>query len=524
MQIFTHADSLRGQLSPLRRAYKVYFYDLNLRINPSSKSIKGYNDIYFTAQSTFDRIQVDLFENMIIDQIIFKDQKLDFQRDGNAFFVEFPEKVNKGSIGNLRIYYHGQPLEASNPPWEGGFSWSKDEKGRDWIGVSCEGLGASLWWPNKDHPTAKPDSMSITIEVPSPLMEVSNGQLRNVIPLQDGYTRFQWFVTYPINNYNVTLNAAHYAHFSDTYTALDGDKIPLDYYVLDYNLDKAKKHFKQTQGMLQCFEELYGKYPFPRDGYGLVETPYWGMEHQGAIAYGNNYKNNSFGFDFILIHESGHEYWGNSVTESDHAEMWIHEAFTTYSDALYIECRFSYGKFLTYMQDMKSKIANREPILAPMGVNYNFWNDSDMYYKGAWMLHSIRNTIDNEEEWFALLFNLYQNFKYSNVSSDDIIDFLDENTKYNLRPIFRQFLLGVDPPKLIYSVQQKGKTAKLKFKWETDYAWDFNMPMKVKFGTGKYYTIYPTNKWQTENFNTQKADRIKFADELFYFELEKNRE
>src|SRR5690606_34322216 len=268
-----------------------------------------------------------------------------------------------------------------------------------WIGVACEGIGASLWWPNKDHLSDEPDSMRMSYTVPSGLMAVGNGIFRNQKDLGNGFTQFDWFVHYPINNYNVTVNIAKYAHLEDTYRSKDGDTLALDYYILENNADTARAHFKQVIPMLACFEESYGKYPFWKDGYALVETPYWGMEHQGAIAYGNEYENNAFDFDFIIVHESAHEYWGNSVSVNDHGEMWIHEAFTTYAEALYLECRDDYKTSVAYLLTQKPNIKNQLPILGPIGVNYSGWEDADMYYKGSWMLHSMRNTIDNDALW-----------------------------------------------------------------------------------------------------------------------------
>jgi aminopeptidase N len=516
---FSRQDSLRGTLNPLRTAYDVHFYNLHLRVDPEQQTIKGYNEVHYVAQNDFERIQLDLFANLTIDSVVFENQRLEFEREGNAFFITFPDTQPAGKLGKVTVFYGGKPIVAERPPWDGGFSWEKDKKGNHWIAVSCEGIGASLWWPNKDHPTEEPDSMAISFEVPDPLVAVANGNLQHTEKLEDGYTRYDWFVHYPINNYNVTLNAAVYEHFSDTYTSQDGEKLALDYYVLAYNLERAKKQFQQVPPMLECFEKLYGKYPFWEDGYALVETPYWGMEHQSAVAYGNNYQNNAYGFDFIIVHESGHEYWGNSITETDHAEMWIHESFTTYTDALFTECRYGYQTYLDYMADMKTKINNQHTILAPKGVNYNHWPDADMYYKGAWMLHSIRNTIDNEEKWFQLLKNTYQEFKRSHVSTEELTGFMDKQSDYNLKPIFDQYLKGLQPPQLEYEIKRRRNKTTIKYRWVTDYAKDFNMPVKLKFGEGEYQTIYPiTDQWQEETFKASKDEELKFAHELFYFE------
>lgn len=515
---FNRQDSLRGSLNPMRTAFDVHFYKLHLRILPEQQAIQGSNEVHFQLKNATQKIQLDLFENLEIDSVLFKGNPVSFQREGNAFFIQFPDTLPAGELTQLTIYYGGKPIIAERPPWDGGFSWEKDQKGNDWIAVSCEGIGASLWWPNKDHPTEEPDSMAISFEVPDKLMAVANGNLRNTEKLGDGFKRYDWFVNYPINNYNVTLNAAVYEHFSETYTSQQGDQLALDYYVLAYNLDKAKEQFKQVPPMLRCFEQLYGKYPFWEDGYALVETPYWGMEHQSAVAYGNNYQNNDYGFDFIIVHESGHEYWGNSITETDHAEMWIHESFTTYTDALFTECRFGYETYLEYMAEMKTKIKNQHPILAPKGVNYNYWPDADMYYKGAWMLHSIRNSLKNDQQWFDLLRQTYQHFKRSHVSTEELIAYMDKHSDYALQPIFDQYLKGIEPPELEYTLQRKGRKVTLQYRWVTDYADDFSMPLKLKFGEGKYRTIYPAAQWKETTFRkVAKDESPQFAHELYYF-------
>lgn len=518
-QPFTEADSLRGTLNDMRSVYDVNYYHLDVKVNPGEKSIQGANVIYYTVLDDFNQMQVDLFDNLTIDSIIHKNKSLKFNWKYNAVFITFPEIQQKGEQDSITIYYGGKPIIAENPPWDGGFVWEKDANGNDWIAVACEGIGASIWWPNKDHLSDEPDSMLISCAVPTGLMCVANGNLVREIPLENNYTRFDWLVSYPINNYNVSLNIAKYAHINDTYTSDDGKKLNLDYYVLDYNEAKAREHFEQVKPMLACFENNYGKYPFWEDGYALVETPYWGMEHQSAVAYGNNYQNNAFGFDFIIIHESAHEYWGNSVSVNDHAEMWIHESFTTYAEALYVECMEDYETAIKYLLMQKPKIKNQVPILGPLGVNYGDWPDADMYYKGSWMLHSMRNTLDNDELWLETIKGLYQEFKYSNVNSEDIINYMVTKTGYDLTPLFEQYLTETDTPVLVYSAKRKGRNLELSYRWQADVK-DFNMGMKLKFGDEPYQMIYPTTAWKKSVFNNKKPEELKFAEELFYFELE----
>lgn len=515
-QPFTKSDSLRGTLNEFRSAYDVTFYDLNLKVNPEQKSISGFNAIHYKVLQDFQKIQIDLFANMHIDSITTENQKLSFKREGNAVFVAFQTAQQKGTNGAIKIYYGGNPIVAERPPWDGGFVWQKDDNGYDWIGVACEGIGASLWWPNKDHLSDEPDSMRITCAVPDGLMCVANGNLIRTEKAEAGYQSFTWFVQYPINNYNVSLNIGDYAHIQDVYKSENGKALALDYYVLKYNEEKAKEHFNQVHEMLACFEKSYGKYPFWNDGYALVETPYWGMEHQSAIAYGNDYQNNEFGFDFIIVHESAHEYWGNSISVGDHAEMWIHEAFTTYAEALFLECKHDYPTAIRYLLTQKPKIKNQQAILGPMGVNYSGWEDADMYYKGTWMLHSIRNTINNDSLWHATIKKMYQHFAYQHVGTQDIVSYISKETGYDLHPIFDLFLNYTEVPKLEYSIKEarKGEYT-LEYRWNTAVE-GFNMGMKYSHGKGESNIIYPNNLWQKTTITNRKG--LTFAEELFYFE------
>jgi aminopeptidase N len=514
---FTRQDSLRGTLNEFRSNYDVYFYDLALEVNPSNKSIRGQNKIFFKVISDLDKIQLDLFSNLSIDSIHYKNQNLLFKREGNAFFLKFPELIRKDRQINITVYYHGRPVEAINPPWDGGFVWYKDSLGRDWIAVACQGLGASSWWPNKDHLSDEPDSMFIHCIAPSSLSVISNGRLRNKKQVKQDKTKWSWFVSYPINNYGVSLNLAHYTHLTDVYSQ-QKDSLDLDYYVLDYNADKANTHFDQVNGMLESFEHYFGPFPFLNDGYKLVEVPYWGMEHQSAIAYGNEYVNNDFGFDFIIIHESAHEYFGNSVSCLDHAELWIHESFATYMEALYLEYLHDFKTSVKYLETQKQLISNTVPILGPPGVNFNYWPDADMYFKGTWMLHSIRNTINNDSLWFKILYELYQNYKYSNVHSDEIINFINDRTEQDLLPIFKQYLQTTMIPKLVYRLKRRRQNIILKYKWSNAVE-DFNMPVIVRTNAGIEFSI-PTstefNKVQIRN-----AKDLEFATDLFYFQTGK---
>ncbi|QHT68088.1 M1 family metallopeptidase [Rhodocytophaga rosea] len=527
-QSFTRYDSLRGSLTSARTCYDVVFYDLNLRVEPKERTIKGYNTIYYKTTADFNRLQVDLFRNMQISRILHHSEELKFERDSNAVFIKFPQIQKEGIIDSISIYYEGKPIIAANPPWDGGFSWEKDETGKDWIAVSCEGIGASLWWPNKDHLSDEPDSMRISCEVPTGLMCVGNGNLRSTTNLNDGYSKYSWFVSYPINNYNVSLNIASYTHFSDTYTAQDGEKLALDYYVLPYNENKARKQFGQVKPMLACYEKLFGKYPFWKDGFALVETPYLGMEHQSAVAYGNNYLPGYAGqdlsgtgiglsFDYLIIHESGHEYWGNSVSAQDHAEMWIHESFCTYTEGLYLECMQNKEAAAKYIVGLRKAIENREPIIAPLQVNAS--GSSDMYFKGANVLHTLRNVIDNDKLWFEIIYGIAQEFKIKNTNTQEIVAFINAKTGKDYTYFFNQYLRHAEIPVLEYRLKPQGKKLTLEYKWTANVA-DFKMPVKIDMGNGKWITLTPTSQWQTLT-QIGNANKFAVAMDLFYIQTKK---
>lgn len=502
-QPFTHADSLRGSLRPERTGYDVTFYDLSLSVDPATKTIAGQNTIHYTVVAPFSRMQLDLFANMTISTITQQDKKLTFVRDGNAVFVTMNEPQTAGQSQTLTVIYSGSPIVAKNPPWDGGFIWKKDTlTGRDWITVACEGKGASLWWPCKDHLSDEPDSMRITCRVPAGLTCVSNGVFTGQKAVNSGrQTEWTWFVHYPINNYDVTLNITDYAHFSDTYINADKTKLPLDYYVLPGNLTKAKIHFEQVKGMLACYERYFGKYPFGRDGYKLVETPYWGMEHQSAVAYGNEYRNNPYGFDFIIIHESGHEYFGNSLSVADHAEMWIHESFTTYAEALYVECTQDPTKAQNYLNRQRTLIKNQYPMIGPMGVNFD-QKDTDIYYKGTWMLHTLRHAVGNDSVWFAALKALATEKRLSIVSTKEVVDFLADRTRMPLQPILNQYLYQAKLPLLEFSPLPDHA---IRYRWKAAVT-EFNLPVQVRIGTGAWQTLKPTSEWQTATLSAGSGD------------------
>lgn len=530
-QEFTKADTLRGTLTPLRVCYDVHYYSLNLDIDIANKSISGYNDIYYNVVNDFKRLQIDLFENMAIDSIVSNDQILNYTREFNAVFIDFPEDQKMGNNGSIRVYYHGSPQVAENAPWDGGFVWSshtepKTENKQPWVGVACEGLGASVWWPNKDHLSDEPDSMTMSFTIPDSLVCVGNGRLKEEKPLPNSKKQYTWHVSYPINNYNVTLNITNYAHFHDIYTDVDGRILDLDYYVLPEHLEKAKKQFKQVQSTLKCYGAAFGEYPFWEDGYKLVETPYLGMEHQGAIAYGNKYMPGYMGFypydmdfDYIIIHETGHEWWGNSISMNDLADMWIHESFCTYSEAVYVECIYGYEKMLDYLLSQRKFINNKSPIIGIYGVN-NEGNSTDMYYKGSWMLHTLRTVIDNDSLWHELLLNFSGDNKLSNLDAKDVVAYFNKTLGQDLTWFFNEYLNYSNIPTFEYTYKKGNKkTRGLMYRWNANTT-EFQMPVKINYSGNESQIITPSSEWQTLPMDKKTYQTFGISMKHYLIEME----
>lgn len=519
-QDFTRADTLRGSLSEIRSCFDVTFYHLDIKLDIENQSLSGSNEIRFTATSTFDSLQIDLFENMEVDSIAFEGKALEYNREFTAVYVKMGRTIMKSEQAYFEVFYHGSPIIAKNAPWDGGFVWKKDFQGNPWVGVACEGDGASLWWPNKDHLSDEPDSMRISLTVPDSLMGVCNGDLISVDTL-GADLKYNWLVMYPINSYNVTINVADYVHFDDVHINENGDSLRLDYYVLPDNLEKAKAQFKQVNETLKCFETAFGSYPFFKDGYALVETAYLGMEHQGAIAYGNKYEKGYRGrftgdldFDYIIIHETGHEWWGNSVSATDVADLWIHESFCTYSEAVFVECKYGYDKMLEYLIYQKEFINNNSPIQGPMHVNRH-GNATDMYYKGSWMIHTLRNVLGVDHIFKPLLKELALNFFHQTVNADDVINFINGKTDDDLTGFFEQYLTVKEVPVLEYRVKRR----KFFYRWRAIEG--FNMPVELSMGEIDRFRINPTSEWASIEFKPKMLRSLKFRTDLFLFEAEK---
>jgi aminopeptidase N len=492
--VFTEKDSLRGQLNRFRSCYDVYFYNLNVKFNLEEKSISGFVDIYSDIVKPFDTLQIDLYKNMLLDSIIMANEKLSFYRKYDAVFIKAEHKIMPGEKTQMRVYYHGIPVEAKRPPWEGGFVWKKDKNGKPWIGVACEVDGASLWWPVKDHLSDEPDSMHLSFTVPKGLNCISNGHLTDSI-VNDNSVTYKWRVTYPINSYDATFYIGDFKKFSIPYTSLD-TTFNLDFYVLPYNLDTAKNHFKQTVDILHFYESEYGPYPWPRDGFKLVESPYEGMEHQTAIAYGNGYKNNFGLFDYIILHETAHEWWGNSVTVPDYAEVWIHEGFATYSEALYYEKLRGHDGYLRYLKFYAMLIKNKKPVVGPHDVNFWDYKDEDIYMKGALTLHTLRNSIKNDSLFFDILHTFYMEHRYKFAVTADFIKLVNAKTGKDYGPFFNQYLYSRVCPELDwqYFYDSKKRSNELYYRW-TNAVDSFSIPIKVQLDSESFF-IRPTNKLQ----------------------------
>lgn len=515
---FTRRDSLQGGLRFERTSYDVKRYDLNITINPEQKSIKGFNEITFDVVSQTQKIQLDLFDNMKVDSIVWNSKKLKYVRDNDAVFIDFPEKLTSKSNHKLRFYYSGNPKIARNAPWDGGFVFKKDSNGKDFIAVAVQGTGASLWYPVKDSQSDEPDNgASIKVAVPNGLMNVSNGRFLGSQDLKNGYTRWDWEVKNPINNYTITVNIADYVHIQDKMPDLD-----LDYYVLRENEAKAREHFMEVKPMMECFQSKFGRYPFWEDGYKLVETPYLGMEHQSAVAYGNKYKKGYMGFDlsgtgvgmffdYITIHETGHEWFGNSITSMDIADMWIHEGFTTYSETVFIECIKGYDDAMKYINGQAKNVRNDKPIIGQYGVNNE--GSGDMYYKGSLMLNTIRHIVGNDEKWWKILYNYSETFKKKIITSDTVIDYFNKATGIDLTPVFRQYLYTNKVPVFVYKI----KGDYLHYSWENTNE-DFNMPIDIDF-EGKKIRLNPTVKEQKIKLKKLNKKSFQIYDNQFYVKI-----
>jgi len=515
---FSRADSLRGYLSPLRTCYDINYYHLDVKLNIEDRSISGSNEFRFTATTDFTKLQFDLFANLTVEKVLYKGQSLPFTREFNAVFVDFPQ-IKKGSKESFTVFYSGHPTIAKRAPWDGGLVFTTDDAGKPWVATACQGIGASIWWPNKDHQSDEVDSVLISISVPKGMKDVSNGRLRKVTELKDGYTRFDWFVANPINNYSVSMNVGNYIHIEDKYT---GEKGPLsiDYWVLAQHKEQAKKQFDaNVKPMLKSFEYWFGPYPFYEDGYKLVEAPHLGMEHQSAVAYGNKFLNGYSGrdlsgtgwgmkWDFIVVHESGHEWFGNNITSKDIADMWVHESFTNYSEGLFVESQFGKAAGQEYIIGTRKAILNDRPIQGVFGVNNE--GSGDMYYKGGNLLNMIRSILNDDVKWRDILRGLNKEFYHQTVDGTQIIAYINKQSGLNLDKVFDQYLRRSKPPILEIAFQDGKPSAR----WIAETP-GFDMPVRLRVKGGEYITVKPGTRFRPIELPGATKENIE-VDPNFY--------
>ena len=497
-EIFTRQDSLRGSITKERAWWDVKKYYLDIKVNPADSTISGSNTIKYQVLQEYTSMQIDLQNPMEISKVIQDGKTLKYRREGNAFFVELVAPQTKGTIKELTVFYGGKPKVAVNPPWDGGISWKKDSNGKHFIASSCQGLGASVWWPNKDHMYDEVENMLISVNVPNNLTNVSNGRLISVNQRKDGTKTYNWYVSNPINNYGVNINVGDYVSFSEKYK---GEKGNLDctYYVLRDNLAKAEKQFNDVPKMLKAFEHWFGPYPFYEDSYKLVEAPYLGMEHQSSVTYGNGYQNGYLGrdlsgtgwglkFDFIIIHESGHEWFANNITYKDIADMWIHESFTNYSESLFVEYYYGKDAGFEYVRGTRKNIKNDKPIIGNYDVNNE--GSGDMYPKGANMLHTLRQLVNDDEKWRGILRGLNSTFYHQTVTTKQIENYLTQQVGSDLSTVFNQYLRDTRIPTLEYFF----KDNQMGYRW-TNCVSGFNLPVKVALN-GKEELLQPETEWK----------------------------
>jgi aminopeptidase N len=513
----SQANLLRGEYGRYRANNDLLSYNLDIRIDPDKKFVSGKNTIRFKMLKDDTRIQLDLYDNLGVDKILLGSNILKYTREFGAVFVDFPTLLKAGRVYSVDFYYSGTPKTVGR---FGGFTFTRDSAGRHWIFTACQGEGASVWWPNKDQWRDEVENMRLSVAIPNDLVDVSNGKFVGKKELGNGYTRWDWYIAYPINNYNVSVNVGKYVHFNDKF----GD-LSLDFYALPEDLDKAKKQFTQTKGMLAAFQHYFGEYPFKKDGYKLIQAPYSGMEHQSAVTYGNRFANGylerdwtgvgiSTKFDFIIIHESAHEWFGNAVSAADRSDMWIQEGWTTYLECLYVEYTFGHDDYMKYTNAYKTKIQNRLPIIPKRGINAT--PPQDMYFKGALFLHTLRSIVNDDKKWWAMIRDFYQMFKYKNIITEDMVTFFNRRTGRNLTPIFDQYLRRAAIPVLELNFSDDKGT--ISYRWNVDEP-GFAMPVRV--GKKNQWTlIYPTTKWQTMKSPIEMKD-FEAAADLYYIQVNK---
>jgi len=516
---YTHADTLRGSNTDERAWWDVVHYDIHASFYVGDSSVSGCNVITYRVEKPGYLLQLDLREPMLIDSVVQNTKRCNWKRDGQAFVVTLAAPQLIGTFYTLQVYFRGKPQVAKLPPWDGGLVWTHDSKDNSWISIACQGIGASVWYPCKDQQYDEIDSASIHITAPENLVSVSNGRLRNKSTNGNGTATYNWVVKNPINNYNIIPYIGKYVNFKDTFMGEAGI-LDLDFWVLEESLTKARQQFTQVKPMLRCFEKWFGPYPFYGDGYKLVEAPYLGMEHQSAVAYGNKFENGYKGrdlsltgwglkWDFIIIHESGHEWFANNITAKDVADNWIHEGFTTYSENLYTEFLFGKEAGSEYVIGTRNAVLNDKPVIGVYGVNVE--GSGDMYYKGANMLHTIRYIVNNDSLWMALLRDMNKTFWHQTVTSRQVEEYMISYLKVDLQKMFDQYLRTTKIPVLEYKISKNT----LHYRW-ANCVEGFYMPVDL-IDRKATIRIYPSEEWKTSEY---KSSELKVAPD-FYIKIKK---
>ena len=514
---FTKQDTLRGSITPERAWWDLTYYHLDIAVDLDNKFIKGSNTIEYKVLEPNKKLQVDLQSPLRITKVVQNGKELTFSSEGSAHFINLIDKQRKGKINSVKVYYEGNPKEAVNAPWDGGLSWKRDSNGKHFAATSCQGIGASIWWPNKDHMYDEVDSMLISVNVPKGLKNISNGRLTKIEEFEDTNT-YHWYVSNPINNYGVNINIGDYVEFSEVYEGEKG-KLDMIYYVLRDNIERAKTQFKDAVKMMDAFEYWFGPYPFYEDSFKIVEVPYLGMEHQSSITYGNKYMKGYLGrdlsrsgwglkFDYIIIHEAGHEWFANNITYKDIADMWIHESFTTYSENLFLD--YHYGKEASseYVIGTRAGISNSAPMIGPYGVNQR---GSDIYSKGANVLHTIRQIANSDEKWRMILRGLNKDFYHQTVETKQIENYISDKMGYDLSTFFEQYLRTTNIPVFEYKLND----GLLEYKW-TNVVDGFKMPIEVFVGDEKI-RLNPTQEFKSINIKSEKIS----LDKNYYVNINK---
>ena len=515
---YTHADSIKGKITKGREWWNVLHYEIHTTFNSNDSSVAGKNNITYKTLQSSQIMQIDLMAPMQLDSAIQNRKRCGWKQDGNAYYINLPEAQSANTINNIELFFHGKPHVAKIPPWDGGIIWKKDLNKFPWISIACQGMAGSVWFPCKDHMYDEPDSSSFFITAPKDLVSVSNGKLRSVTEAKDTKT-YNWAVVNPINNYNIIPYIGKYVNFTDTFMG-EGGKLDLSYWVLDYNLEIAKEQFKQVKTMLRCFEIWFGKYPFYEDGYKLVQSPHLGMEHQSAVAYGNGFVNGYMGrdlsgtgwglkWDFIIVHESGHEWFGNNISVKDVADNWVHEGFTAYSENLYTEYLFGKQAGAEYVIGTREDVTNDRPVIGDYEVNRD--GSGDMYYKASNMLHTIRHIVDNDSTWKSFLRDINKTFWHRTTTSKEIELYMINYLKLDLQKVFDQYLRTTKIPVLEYKLTKN----ELSYRW-TDCVEGFNMPVKISNGKSEI-TLKPTTTLQKTKISENK---IAFDNNYFIKQLE----